>query len=316
MTPASRINGSASQLIENSLVNSCDFEDPQRDQLVEAIKAIYGSSILAILIYGSYLRGKRDTLLDFYVLLDNYKTVRGNIQSWLGQLLPPNVFQIHCGSPPSQARAKYALMTIGQFERAMNRDFHSYFWARFAQPCGVIYCLDNHVKQRLTAAMKQATCRFVSEVMPVLNPRFSWSELWQRGLTLTYQCELRSEKPGQTRLLVEYNASYYQSLSDALAEEFAGLEQIKPGQFESSINSWQRKWSRFRWGLRRVQGKVLSVLRIVKAALTFDDALDYLLWKIGRHSNIHLQATERQRKYPLLFAWPLLWRLYRRGAFR
>ena len=65
-----------------------------------------------------------------------------------------------------------------------------------------------------------------------------------------------------------------------------------------------------------LHGKVLSTLRIIKAALTFDGALDYLLWKIKRHSGVYIEPTERQRRFPLVFAWPLLWRLYRRGAFR
>jgi len=61
---------------------------------------------------------------------------------------------------------------------------------------------------------------------------------------------------------------------------------------------------------------VLSTLRLAKAAFTFDGALEYLLWKIHRHSGIYLQPTPRQVRFPLLFAWPLLWRLWRQGAFR
>ena len=41
-----------------------------------------------------------------------------------------------------------------------------------------------------------------------------------------------------------------------------------------------------------------------------------MLWKLERHSGVRLDATERQRRYPLLFAWPLAWRLYRLKAFR
>jgi len=29
-----------------------------------------------------------------------------------------------------------------------------------------------------------------------------------------------------------------------------------------------------------------------------------------------VEASARQRRYPLIFAWPLAWRLYRLGAFR
>jgi len=54
----------------------------------------------------------------------------------------------------------------------------------------------------------------------------------------------------------------------------------------------------------------------VKAAVTFDGALDYLLWKIQRHSGVYIEPTGLQRQYPLIFAWPLLFRLWREGAFR
>ena len=65
-----------------------------------------------------------------------------------------------------------------------------------------------------------------------------------------------------------------------------------------------------------IRDRVLSVGRLVKGALTFDDALDYILWKVERHSGVRVEASARQHRYPLIFAWPLVWRLYRRGAFR
>ena len=70
------------------------------------------------------------------------------------------------------------------------------------------------------------------------------------------------------------------------------------------------------WRARRVMGKALSVCRLFKSAFTFDDPVDYLLWKIERHSGVRETATPLQRKYPLVFAWPLVWRLYQKGAFR
>jgi hypothetical protein len=50
-------------IVARQISGSCDFPDDQRDQLLEQIRKRYGSGLLAVLIYGSYLRGKRDTLL-------------------------------------------------------------------------------------------------------------------------------------------------------------------------------------------------------------------------------------------------------------
>jgi hypothetical protein len=88
------------------------------------------------------------------------------------------------------------------------------------------------------------------------------------------------------------------------------------GLYRNTSAAAIRRRSPLRWWLRKAHGKVLSTLRILKAALTFDDALEYLLWKIKRHSGVYIEPTALQKKFPLIFAWPLLWRLYRRGAFR
>ena len=73
---------------------------------------------------------------------------------------------------------------------------------------------------------------------------------------------------------------------------------------------------RVQWWLRRVLGKILSVKRLFKAAFTFNEPLQYLLWKIERHSGHYIEPSPLQLKHPLLFSWPLLWKLYRLGAFR
>ena len=59
-----------------------------------------------------------------------------------------------------------------------------------------------------------------------------------------------------------------------------------------------------------------SVLRLFKAAFTFNEPLEYLLWKIERHSGLYIEPSDRQLRHPLIFAWPLLWKLKRQGAFR
>ncbi len=304
-------------LVSGQVSGTCDFPDEQRDHLLAQIRERYGQGLLAVLIYGSYLRGKRDTLLDFYVLLDSYRAMPRAWQGWLAKALPPNVYQIQHGKPPNEVRAKYALLTLERFEYAARRDFHSYFWARFAQPCGILYCRDEEVKGRVINAICQSSETFARRVAPRLPARFDAKRLWSDGLSLTYQCEFRSEPPGHAEKLFGYWPDYYRSVTAALAEKSLGFEAA--GSTDSFLNTCSesaRKWSPASWWLRRVQGKVLSVLRIIKAALTFDGSLDYLLWKIQRHSGVYIKPTYLQSKYPVIFAWPLLWRLWRQGAFR
>jgi hypothetical protein len=305
------------ELVAGQIAAACNWRDDQRDGLLQAIHQRFGAGVQAILIYGSYLRGKRDTLLDFYVLLEDYAAMQSPWQAALAWMLPPNVFQVRCGSPPAEARAKCALMTLGRFEYALKYEFHSYFWGRFAQPSGLLYCRDEAVRDRLAAAISQAASTFVQRVVPRLPDRFSAAELVGLGLSLTYQCELRSEPPDHAETLYGHYVAYYQAMVAALAS--AGLGYRSRGETDSYRNETgpgSKHWAVFSWCLRRLQGKLLSLLRLLKAILTFSGGFDYLLWKIARYSELSIEPTPKQRKYPLIFAWPLLWRLYRRGAFR
>jgi hypothetical protein len=296
--------------------------DQSIEPLLDEIRQKHGDALLAILVYGSWLRGKRDTMLDFYVLVEDYRTLDSSWQGWMCKLLPPNVYHIHHEPDSSdtgtrESRAKYALLTLTRFQHAMQHDFHSYFWARFAQPCEILFVRDEKTRQVLEHAFSSATDTFLKRVIPALGDQFSSNGLWTQGLLLTYQCELRTESGNRGESIYDFNSAYYDK---ALAEftrknpGFAALAETE--SFHNQCKRQSRRLAPLSWGLRRLQGKLLSLLRLIKAAFTFNDSLEYLLWKIKRHSGIYIEPSQRQLKHPLIFAWPLLWKLYRRGAFR
>ncbi len=285
----------------------------------------HAPGVAAILVYGSYLRGKRDTLLDFYVLLDDFSNMPKSWHAYTAHILAPNVYNICVGKIPDQARAKYAALSLRQFEKAMTGQFHSYFWARFAQPCGLVFVKDEQTTLRVLTALRDSVCTFFKRVLPLTVNPFSSQDFWELGLSQTYRCELRAESSQQAKKLSEANAEYFLQLTQAVAQGTPLLENYAPNdsviktsssQFEASIARRERQIAGFSWALRRFQGKFLSVARLLKAATTFEDALEYLLWKIQRHSGVYFPPTDRQLRYPLIFAWPLLWRLYRHGAFK
>ncbi len=295
------------------------------EPLLEEIRQKHGDALLAILVYGSWLRGKRDTMLDFYVLVEDYHTLDSTWQGWMCKLLPPNVYHIHhktddAGGPEADnhaQRAKYALLTLKRFRSAMQDDFHSYFWARFAQPCEVLYSRDEATRAVLNDAFNSATTTFIRRVLPVMEDQFNSGELWTSGLALTYQCELRTESSNRGESIYEFDPAYYDGVTSAFARENSTLTISETGNsYRNGSSSSARKFSSFNWWLRRVQGKLLSVLRLFKAAFTFNEPLEYLLWKIERHTGLYIEPSQRQLRHPLIFAWPLLWKLRRQGAFR
>jgi len=306
-------------------------EDPAVARLLAEIFRRHGDKVAAVLLYGSYLRGKRDTLIDLYVLLtDLSDALPGRWQALGNRSLPPNVYYLslpesqpqEAADAPEQAhsqaaiRAKYATLSLAQFVRGMH-DFHSYFWSRFVQPAGLVFARDETTRARVVAAVVDSVDTFVSRVTPLLAGTFAAAELWRSGFALTYACELRSEHPGGIAALYEHNAGHFDDLLASYANRAnAAVAAVPGGGYRSKSRRPGGSRARISWALRRGQGKVLSVLRLVKAAGTFEDPLDYLLWKLERHSGVYIAPTERQRRRPLIFAWGLLWRLYRRGAFR
>lgn len=266
-------------------------DDPQVSALVGAARQRFGDQVEAIVLYGSFTRGQSDTLLDFYVLLRDLSPLPA-WQRVAGRLLAPNVYQLVAGS----ARAKVAVMTFNALEKAVSSDVTPYFWARFAQPTALVYEASEQVRPRYARAVARAAERLVAAASVDGGSGLPAAEFWEQTFALTYAAELRSERSSRYRALYDANAGYFDALHVALS--------TRPHPPQT------------RWAIRRLAGKGLSVLRLLKSALTFDDPVDYALWKVERHSGVAVTATERQRRYPLIFAWPLVWRLYRQGALK
>ena len=67
---------------------------------------------------------------------------------------------------------------------------------------------------------------------------------------------------------------------------------------------------------RRIEGKLLSVLRLAKASATYAGGADYIAWKINRHAGTSFELKPWQKRHPLLAAISLLPRLLKSGAIR
>lgn len=292
--------------------------------LVEVLLDRYGDATQAILFYGSCFRTGDDTdgLVDLYVLVDSYHAVLPKrSQAIANKLLPPNVFYLQLPVQDRVVRTKYAVLSLTDFQRGTSKQwFHSYLWGRFAQPVGLLHARNNQVEEQVRAALAQAVITFIARVMPQLPERFTARELWREGLLLSYRAELRSERPDKLVYLFDSGKEYYEQLTRAamVSVPFAVKILTEPEGFRyhAHIPAQVRYRNRLAWGLRNLQGKLLSILRLSKAFFTFEGGLEYIQWKIERHSGVKVEWTPRLKRHPLLAVCVLSWRLYRRGGFR
>lgn len=253
---------------------------------------------LAILFYGAGLwKTDAGALLDFYVLAERYRDVDPRrTHALLGRLLPPNVYYLaHRG-----VRCKFAVMRLDQFRAAAaGRSPSTQIWARFAQPSRLVYARDAAARESVAAALAEAVITFHRQTLPLLadgDPPAR--ELWLNGLKRTYANEWRSERGERAEHL-------YAASREALEARSAI---VLPG-----CGPAERIATR---GARRWLAKATYFMQLLKAVFTFEGGVDYALWKIERQSGVKLSATDFQRRHPLIAAWPLLWKAWRRGALR
>jgi hypothetical protein len=315
--------------MKNALIEFLSHEISRSDSpaaraIAKQLRGRYGPAVLGILFYGSCLRKgtAEGGILDLYVLVDRYRKVHSSLtMAVLNSLLPPNVLYTEQTTGDRTLRAKYAIVSLDDFVRhTSKRCFHAAFWARFAQPCALIYARDHVVEERILGALGSAVETFISRTIPLMPPVFSATDLWKKGLAESYRTELRPESSAATAALVEADSARYQQVTRAAAEGLTICEPLdgdgKDLRFRGHVSNGGRWSSRQAWRIRRIQGKILNFLRLAKAAFTFEGGVDYLLWKIERHSGVREEATPLARRHPLLAFWTTAWRLYRRGAFR
>lgn len=282
----------------------------------------FGEAVTAILLYGSCLRSRdfADGLVDLYVLVDSYANVRtSKIKEQVDAWLPPTVFSINVlASDGSPLRAKCALITLSDFEKGTATWFHGYLWGRFSQPSRLVFSRDEIVSARVHTALANAVVRMMTEALTDQEQVFDSATLWERALTLTYRTELRPERADRPAEIVGYDIRYYASITLAARHCVPRLSLLE-GQndrYSQAAAGVRAKPTAVRWQRRRMVGRLLNVLRLIKSFYTFENGLDYVIWKLERHLGEPVTVSPRLRRYPLIFCWPLLWRLMKNRQLR
>jgi hypothetical protein len=269
--------------------------DPRVSAAAKAIAARHRPASRAVLFYGSCLRQQQldGLMLDFYLIVSDYRAAYG--KRWLAlanRLIPPNVFYFE----KDGVAAKYAVLSEADFHRLNGPQTSSVsVWARFAQPSRLVWTSGKAARERAIDAVARAAPTLLAAAGRRKGEKpLDW---WRRAFSLTYSAELRAEKAGRHASVVDADRARYVRFTEPAA---AAIEQQR-----------QASW---RW--RRVEGKALSVLRLVKASATFAGGADYIVWKINRHAGTDIRLKPWQQRHPLLAGISLLPRLLRSGAVR
>lgn len=320
-TPSTQSASPPAQLLAEVTAQSSRVAAPEFTLLAGELQSRFGEALDAVVLYGSCLHthNPAEGVVDLYAIVDDYRNAYGKRRlQLLNAWLPPNVFYMEIESDETVLRCKYAVLSRRDFVQGCRDWFHSYIWARFAQPVRVLYARDEATRNRVNRSLAEAVITFLDATLPMLGTRdIDAEEIWARGLALTYAAELRPERKGRERKLTHLNLGDYSRLTSAAVPALEDRLQIAPdGGFRCIAGKRVQRRCGRKWRLRRLQGRVLSVLRLIKAVFTFNHCVEYAVWKIKRHTGVTIEITPRLRRHPILMGSSILWQLLRRGVLR
>ena len=255
----------------------------------------------AVLYYGSTLRtGDLTGILDFYRLTS--RPHRRGLRGLVEQALWPEVSYHEIGG----LKAKVATLPLSTFRRAAEgRTLDTTIWARFVQPCQLVWAADaagaGEAADAVTAAVATAS-RFAAALGPAEGAALAfWGALFRR----TYAAEFRVETTDRADTVVAHGQARYARVLP-LAWQAAGVAFSADGELLAPRRAGLPGWT-----LPSLAGKPLNMARILKAAFTFDGAARYAAYKVRRHTGVEIAVTPFRERHPFLAA-PGAWLELRR----
>ncbi len=303
---------------------------PAAEVLAAEIQRRHGDCVVAVLFYGSCLRRQTaEGVLDFYVLVDDYRAAHGSrLAAAANALLPPNVLWLEHEADGEALACKYAVMTVADFVKGAGFEgIDGRVWARFCQPAALLFARDAATRSAIEAAVASAVTTMVRRMLPFMPvegavQRFTSGDLFHHGFRETYSAELRSESEETIAGLHARDPERYDRVTGAALAALADAGQIgrvtgdAGGAFEVTVRGNEVRRGRRAWRLRRPLAKGLVVLALLKTAFTQDNWVSYVIWKLERHSGQTIEITDAQRRHPLILGWPVIFRLLRNGVLR
>ena len=287
-------------------------------------RELHGDTYGPVLFYGSCLRADSpEGIMDVYLLSHSHAGfhgpgARGRTLGALNWLIPPNIyFWLIPHATHGSLRAKVAVVTERQFAEGARFDAWSpSIWARFCQPCVLLDAPDDAARERVVEAIVTAILT-AARWAAYLGPRSgSARDYWTALFAATYGAELRPERNNRPAIIYDADAERYDALLRDAWTALAIPWSERGDTLTPTVNAAAQAVAKRGFVARQRSGKGISVARLVKGTLTFSGGVDYLLWKVERHSGVAVELNDWQRKHPFLGAPGVYMRLRRAGAVR
>ncbi len=302
---------------------------PRVDWLAGELATRHGDSVLGVLFYGSCLRkGSDEGVLDFWLVVDDYRSAHERrLHALLNRVAPPNVYFVECPLEGRTLRTKYGVISRADFELGTSLAApQPYVWARFAQPVRLLHARDAAAREFFERAVSQAIVSLVGRLVCQLPDtagelRFSLAAFWREAFRRTYDSERRPEAEESIRALYAQDEARYDAVASEALDHLGAIGHFaetsrRPRSFSVRLPRHRLALQRLRWRWMRNRGRMQGLVRLLKTAYTFGDWVPYVLWKLERHTGRKIELSDRQRRHPLVFGWPIILPLLLRRNLR
>lgn len=243
---------------------------------------------------GAGLSGKSPRLLAFF-------------SRWL----PPTQYSIRLREP--EVHLKTAVIRTGTFHRDTSPARRDHFCSgRLCQPSRLLHARDVSRREALVGDIVRAHAETWSWVRPWLPPVFDAETYGATALRVSMSWEVRPEPTGRSRALWEAQRAEQRPVFEALLRELRVRGELAPaGEGRFTAVHPVGRLERVRLGLYFRRSMARATTRWLKHVLTFEGWLDYIVRKASRHSGERIELSERERRWPWLFAWGRLFHYLR-----
>lgn len=301
--------------------------DPTAGALARALREDTAAHVSGILLFGSRLTDTAPdahSAYDLVVVVDAYAPFYRHLVgaghhhrsprllAWMSRILPPNVIAF-APDLPGDPVAKCIILNGQHFEQALSSRARDHFLkGRMAQRVGVLWARDRRTRRWLDTQLSESRRDVLRWAAPHLDEPFTAAELARRMLEVSYRGEIRPESSDRV-------GEVFEAQRDALVEIYSGIleDERGRGRVEETGDGRYRLASppgaveRLLNRLYFLRSKVRATGRWLKYVVTFSGWLPYIQRKLERRTGHRVELTERERKYPLIFLWPKVFRVVR-----
>ena len=297
-------------------------------EVAERLAVAAGGTLDGLIFFGSRrtgaARSNAFSAYDLFVIVGAYRPFyeamsRAGLSgkgpgalSLVSHWLPPTQYSLRLEGSP--VHVKGSVIRTDTFHRETSRRRHDHFCiGRLFQPSRILYARDEDTRAALVDDLTSAHAATWQWSRPWLPSVFDAGEYGRNALVVSMSWEVRPEPAGRAEALWAAQEKEQTPVFEALLSDLAASGEVVPAP---RMRSWSAVQSvgdmealRLKLYFRRSMAR--STARWLKHVVSFEGWVDYLVRKANRHAGEPHELSARERRWPLVFLWPRVFRYLR-----